>query len=105
MIRRLYSLLVVSAQPLLRRKLRRRGLAEPGYLEHVEERFGPSLSGRVEPRIVRPGWQVDVCVPHRQHGDHASPSSTPSHAASPSPAGEDVDGHPNLLDCRSRCRP
>jgi 3-deoxy-D-manno-octulosonic-acid transferase len=40
MIRPLYSLLVVGAQPLLRRKLRRRGVAEPGYLEHVEERFG-----------------------------------------------------------------
>lgn len=40
MIRPLYSLLVIGAQPLLRRKLRRRGVAEPGYLEHVEERFG-----------------------------------------------------------------
>jgi 3-deoxy-D-manno-octulosonic-acid transferase len=29
-----------AAQPLLRRKLRRRGAQEPGYLEHVEERFG-----------------------------------------------------------------
>lgn len=40
MIRPLYSLVVIGAQPLLRRKLRRRGKAEPGYLEHVEERFG-----------------------------------------------------------------
>lgn len=40
MPRRLYSLLMAAAQPLLRRKLRRRGVAEPGYLEHVEERFG-----------------------------------------------------------------
>lgn len=40
MIRPLYSLVVMGAQPLLRRKLRRRGAAEPGYLEHVEERFG-----------------------------------------------------------------
>ncbi|MGV3570115.1 MAG: 3-deoxy-D-manno-octulosonic acid transferase [Ramlibacter sp.] len=31
---------MAAAQPLLRRKLRRRGVAEPGYLEHVEERFG-----------------------------------------------------------------
>jgi 3-deoxy-D-manno-octulosonic-acid transferase len=31
---------VIGAQPLLRRKLRRRGVAEPGYLEHVDERFG-----------------------------------------------------------------
>jgi len=40
MIRRLYSLVMHGAQPLLRRKLRRRGVAEPGYLEHVDERFG-----------------------------------------------------------------
>lgn len=31
---------MAAAQPLLRRKLRRRGAAEPGYLQHVEERFG-----------------------------------------------------------------
>lgn len=51
MIRRLYSLLLLGAQPLLRRKLRRRGRAEPGYLEHVEERFGhyrePAEGGRL----------------------------------------------------------
>lgn len=40
MIRNLYSLLMHGAQPLLRRKLRRRGQAEPGYLEAVDERFG-----------------------------------------------------------------
>lgn len=40
MIRQLYSLLMWAAQPFLRRKLRRRGLAEPGYLDAVEERFG-----------------------------------------------------------------
>jgi 3-deoxy-D-manno-octulosonic-acid transferase len=40
MIRTLYSLVLMGAQPLLRRKLRRRGVAEPGYLEHVGERFG-----------------------------------------------------------------
>ncbi len=40
MIRSLYSLLLLGVQPLVRRKLRRRGVAEPGYLEHVEERFG-----------------------------------------------------------------
>ena len=40
MLRPLYSLVLIGAQPLLRRKLRRRGVAEPGYLEHVEERFG-----------------------------------------------------------------
>jgi 3-deoxy-D-manno-octulosonic-acid transferase len=40
MMRALYSLAVVAAQPLLRRKLKRRGVAEPGYLHAVEERFG-----------------------------------------------------------------
>jgi 3-deoxy-D-manno-octulosonic-acid transferase len=40
MIRRLYSLVMHGAQPLLRRKLRRRGAAEPGYLEAMDERFG-----------------------------------------------------------------
>ncbi|GAB3660578.1 3-deoxy-D-manno-octulosonic acid transferase [Ramlibacter alkalitolerans] len=51
MIRPLYSLVLIGAQPLLRRKLRRRGAAEPGYLEHVEERFGryeaPTAPGRL----------------------------------------------------------
>lgn len=40
MIRFLYSMATWLAQPLLRRKLRRRGMAEPGYLEAVPERFG-----------------------------------------------------------------
>ncbi|MDB5940486.1 MAG: putative transferase, Glycosyltransferase Family 30 [Ramlibacter sp.] len=40
MIRPLYSLVMTGVQPLLRRKLRRRGVAEPGYLQHVDERFG-----------------------------------------------------------------
>lgn len=35
-----YSLLMWLAQPLLRRKLARRGLQEPGYLDAVPERFG-----------------------------------------------------------------
>ncbi len=38
--RSLYSLAVRSAQPLLARKVRRRGQAEPGYLAAVGERFG-----------------------------------------------------------------
>ncbi|QJW85767.1 3-deoxy-D-manno-octulosonic acid transferase [Ramlibacter terrae] len=42
---------MAAAQPLLRRKLRKRGAAEPGYLEHVEERFGryaaPTAPGRL----------------------------------------------------------
>lgn len=40
MMRRLYSLAVIAAQPLLRRKLQRRGAAEPGYLHAIDERFG-----------------------------------------------------------------
>lgn len=48
MIRTLYSLVVMGAQPLLRRKLRRRGAAEPGYLEDVGERFG-EYESRAEP--------------------------------------------------------
>ncbi len=40
MIRGVYSLLMRCVQPLLRRKLRRRGEAEPGYLEAIDERFG-----------------------------------------------------------------
>jgi len=40
MIRSLYSLLVSGAQLFLRSKLRRRGVAEPGYLHAIEERFG-----------------------------------------------------------------
>lgn len=36
----LYSVLMVGAQPLLRRKLRRRAVAEPGYAHAIEERFG-----------------------------------------------------------------
>lgn len=36
----LYSTLMWCAQPFLRRKLARRGQAEPGYLAHIEERFG-----------------------------------------------------------------
>lgn len=36
----IYSLLTWAGQPLLRRKLRRRAVAEPGYAESVSERFG-----------------------------------------------------------------
>ena len=38
--RGLYSALVTLGQPLLRRKLARRGQQEPGYLEAMGERFG-----------------------------------------------------------------
>lgn len=40
MIRALYSLLTLLLQPLLRRKIARRGQQEPGYLQGIEERFG-----------------------------------------------------------------
>lgn len=40
LIRKLYSLFMWASQPFLRRKLLRRGQAEAGYLEFVEERFG-----------------------------------------------------------------
>ena len=36
----LYSLLARAMQPLLRRKLARRGRSEPGYFQAVDERFG-----------------------------------------------------------------
>jgi 3-deoxy-D-manno-octulosonic-acid transferase len=51
MIRPLYSLLVMGAQPFLRRKLRRRGAAEPGYLQAVGERFG-QYAGPAQPGAV-----------------------------------------------------
>ena len=40
MLHAIYSLLMTLGQPLLRRKLARRGRQEPGYLHAVEERFG-----------------------------------------------------------------
>lgn len=48
MIRAFYSLLVSGAQLFLRRKLRRRGVAEPGYLHAMEERFG-IYAGKAQP--------------------------------------------------------
>ena len=40
MIRYIYSLFMWLAEPFLRARLKRRGLAEPGYLVAIEERFG-----------------------------------------------------------------
>lgn len=40
MTRLLYTFFMWLAQPILRHKLARRGLLEPGYLEALEERFG-----------------------------------------------------------------
>ena len=50
MTRWLYTLLMVLAQPFLRRKLVRRGRQEPGYLEAIEERFGHYSSPAREPK-------------------------------------------------------
>ncbi len=47
-MRTLYSLAAWAAQPLLRRKLARRGVAEPGYLHAVDERFGRYATPRPE---------------------------------------------------------
>jgi 3-deoxy-D-manno-octulosonic-acid transferase len=48
MMRWLYSLVLWAAQPLLRAKLRRRAMAEPGYGEAVEERFGHYTQPRAD---------------------------------------------------------
>ncbi|MDR3368979.1 3-deoxy-D-manno-octulosonic acid transferase [Rhodoferax sp.] len=40
MIHTLYSIAMWLSQPLLKRKLKRRGVAEPGYLLAIDERFG-----------------------------------------------------------------
>lgn len=40
MIRHVYSVIMWALQPVLRRKLSRRGLQEPGYLKAIDERFG-----------------------------------------------------------------
>ena len=51
MVRALYSFLTWLIQPLLRRKLARRAVAEPGYAVAIPERFGhytvPPDQGRV----------------------------------------------------------
>ena len=39
-MREIYSIAMALLQPLLRLKLRRRGQIEPGYLEHMNERWG-----------------------------------------------------------------
>ena len=52
----LYGALTWAVQPLLRRKLRRRAIAEPGYGQQIEERFGhyadsPALPDRAAPLV------------------------------------------------------
>lgn len=52
-MRKLYSLLMWAAQPFLRRKLKRRGQLEAGYLEAVNERFGfYSQAAETTPQLV-----------------------------------------------------
>jgi 3-deoxy-D-manno-octulosonic-acid transferase len=51
---RLYAALTCLAQPLLRRKLRLRARAEPGYAQAVGERFG-----RYAPEVLRELQQAD----------------------------------------------
>ncbi|MDP9900042.1 3-deoxy-D-manno-octulosonic acid transferase [Variovorax ginsengisoli] len=48
---RLYGVLTSLAQPLVRRKLRKRAVAEPGYAVAVEERFG-----QYDAAAVGTGW-------------------------------------------------
>lgn len=48
---RLYGAFTTLAQPLVRRKLRRRAVAEPGYAHAVEERFG-----HYDEAAVGTGW-------------------------------------------------
>lgn len=48
MVRALYNFATWLTQPLLRRKLARRAVAEPGYAEQIEERFGRYTVARPE---------------------------------------------------------
>ncbi|MCA0328103.1 MAG: 3-deoxy-D-manno-octulosonic acid transferase [Proteobacteria bacterium] len=50
----LYNLAAWLAQPLVRRKLRRRGVLEPAYLDRVPERFGHYAVPRPEPAPGEP---------------------------------------------------
>ena len=54
MMRWAYSCAMWLAQPLLRRKLRRRAVAEPGYGEHVQERFGYYTTPPLDADKARP---------------------------------------------------
>lgn len=48
----LYGLFMRAVQPLLLRKLRRRGQQEPGYLQHIPQRFGVYDRPALEPGAV-----------------------------------------------------
>ena len=67
MIRALYDLAAWAAQPWLRRKLRRRGQAEPGYLHAVDERFGRYAVPR--PDADAAAGRPLVWQPYPQHDD------------------------------------
>lgn len=56
MTRWLYAVAMWLAQPLLRRKLRRRGAQEPGYLSHLDERFGRYAQPAPPPGAVPLIW-------------------------------------------------
>jgi len=58
MIRWLYSLLMVLAQPLLRLKMARRARAEPGYGEAVAERWGCYAGAALQVRADAPVFWV-----------------------------------------------
>ena len=55
MVRWLYALAMTLAQPLLRRRLLRRGRVEPGYLEAIGERFGRYASPASPAKPSGPG--------------------------------------------------
>jgi 3-deoxy-D-manno-octulosonic-acid transferase len=62
MTRWLYSLLMWLAQPLLRLKLRHRARQEPGYAQHMAQRFG--FYTRAEVAWGRPAAQAPVVWVH-----------------------------------------
>lgn len=54
MMRWAYSCVMWLLQPLVRLKLRRRAVAEPGYGEHVQERFGYYTTPPLDADMARP---------------------------------------------------
>jgi 3-deoxy-D-manno-octulosonic-acid transferase len=56
MMLRLYGAFTYLAQPFLRRKLRRRAVAEPGYAVAVEERFGHYATPAADDPGAGTGW-------------------------------------------------
>jgi 3-deoxy-D-manno-octulosonic-acid transferase len=56
MTRTVYGWMLCAIQPLLRRKLKRRGIEEPGYLEAIDERFGHYTQPRAAQSGVAYVW-------------------------------------------------